>query len=314
MQDSYYGDGYDMVSEHGSTVWSCGYKYESPNYKAVASVSADAGTSWTRHELYSGTSYGYARAIAVDPSDENRVFCLGYQNSTYTFYYTLNGGSTWQNIPASGYSGTPYSLAVCPANGNLIAAAGSGGLYSSGDAGATWTKVTTAFGASNDLIESTLFNGLLVATSTDAVWLWENWTGAPVQVGNDLGYERVQCLTESSEYLYAGTSGCAVWRSHNATGVGEQSSGPLINFTLLITPNPITGGLASATFSLPAAQQITLTIYDIMGRQVMIASEGIMSEGVNQVGFATSSLSAGVYFARLASENASSTARMVVVR
>ncbi len=303
-----------MVSEHGSTVWSCGYKYESPNYKGIASVSTDAGTSWTRHELYSGTGYGYVRAIAVDPNDENRVFCMGYQSSTYTFHYTEDGGTTWQNNPASGYSGTPYSLAVCPANGNLLAVAGSGGLYSSGDAGATWTKVTTAFGSANDLIESTLFNGLLVATSTDAVWLWENWAGAPVQVGNDLGSQKVQCLAESDEHLFAGTTGYAAWRSYNATGIGEQSPEPQINLALSITPNPVTGGLASAAFSLPAGQQITLAIYDITGRQVLVASEGIMSEGINQVSIYTSDLSTGIYFARLTTEGSSATARMVIIR
>ncbi len=303
-----------MVNGHGSTVWSCGYKYESPNYKGIASVSTDAGTSWTRHELYSGSNYGYIRAIAVDPNDANRIFCMGYQNSTYTFHYTEDGGGTWQNNPASGYSGTPYGLAVCPSNGNLLAAASSGGLYSSSNAGATWTKVTSAFGAANDLVESTLFNGLLVATSADAVWLWENWTGAPVQVGTDLGYSKVQCLTESTEYLYAGTTGCATWRSYNATGIGEQSWSPQVNFTLSVSPNPIIGGLASAAFSLPAAQWITLTIYDITGRQVMIASEGIMSEGANQVGFDTSSLSTGIYFAILTTEGSSATARMVLIR
>ncbi len=303
-----------MVSEHGSTVWSCGYKYESPNYIGVASVSTDAGTSWIRHELYNGTGYGYVRAIAVDPNDENRVFCLGYQNSIYTFYYTEDGGGIWHSIPASGYSGTPYSLAVCPANGSLLAAAGSGGLYSSSDTGATWTKVTTAFGSASDLIESTLFNGLLVATSTDAVWLWENWTGAPVQVGNDLGFQKVQCLTESDEYLYAGTSGCAAWRSYNSTGVGEQSSGPQVDFTLSITPNPVMEGLASAAFSLPAQQQITLTIYDLSGRQVLVAAGGMMSEGLNHVSIDTSDLSTGVYFARLTTESASVTARMVIIR
>ncbi len=303
-----------MVHEHGSTVWSCGYKYESPNYKSVVSVSTDAGDSWTRHELYSGTNYGYVRAIAVDPSDANRVFCMGYQNSAYTFHYTLDGGATWQNNPASGYSGTPYGLAVCPSNGNLLAAAGSGGLYSSSNAGATWTKITSAFGAANDLIESTHLDGLLIATSADAVWLWENWTGAPVQVGTDLGYSKVQCLAESDEFLYAGTSGCAAWRLYCATGIGEQSSGSEVSLAFSITPNPVISGLASAAFTLPAQQQITLTIYDITGRQVMIASEGIMNEGVSQVGFDTSSLGAGVYFARLATENASSTVRMVLIR
>ena len=303
-----------MVSEHGSTVWSCGYKYESPNYIGVASVSTDAGTSWIRHELYNGTGYGYVRAIAVDPNNENRVICLGYKNSTYTFYYTEDGGSIWHNNPASGYSGTPYSLAVCPANGSLLAAAGSGGLYSSGDAGATWSQVSSAFGGANDLIESTLFNGLLVATSDDGVWLWENWTGSPVQVGNDLGFQRVQCLAESDAYLYAGTSGCAAWRSYNSTGIGEQSSGPQVEFTLSITPNPVMGGLASAAFSLSGQQQITLTIYDLSGRQVLVAAGGMMSEGLNHVSIDTSNLSTGVYFARLTAESVSATTRMVITR
>ncbi|MEN8207913.1 MAG: T9SS type A sorting domain-containing protein [Candidatus Fermentibacteria bacterium] len=303
-----------MVHEHGSTVWSCGYKYLSPNYKGVVSVSTDAGSTWSRHELYSGTGYGYIRSIAVDPSDQNRIFCLGYQNSTYTLHYTEDGGGTWQNNPAAGYSGTPYGLAVCPANGNLLAAAGSGGLYSSSNAGVTWTKVTSSFGAANDLIESTFMDGLLIATSSDGVWLWENWTGAPVQVGTDLGYSKVQCLTESDEFLYAGTSGCAAWRLYCATGIGEQSSNPQANFALSITPNPVIGGFASAAFSLSAGQLITLTIYDITGRQVMIAMEGIMSEGVNQVGFDTSCLSTGIYFARLEAGNSSATARMVIIR
>ncbi len=303
-----------MVHEHDSTVWSCGYKYESPNYKGVVSVSTDAGTSWTRHELYSGTNYGYVRAIAVDPSDANRVFCMGYQNSAYTFHYSEDGGATWQNNPATGYSGTPYGLAVCPTNGSLLAAAGSGGLYSSSNAGATWTKVTSAFGAANDLLESTHLDGLLIATSSDAVWLWENWTGAPVEVGTDLDYSKVQCLTESDEFIYAGTSGCAAWRLYCATGIGEQSSGSEVSLAFSITPNPVISGLASAAFTLPAVQQITLTIYDITGRQVMIASEGIMGEGLNNAGFDTSNLGAGVYFARLEAGNISATARMVIVK
>ncbi|MCD4701236.1 MAG: hypothetical protein K8S24_05190, partial [Candidatus Aegiribacteria sp.] len=230
-----------MVHEHGHTIWSCGYKYESPYYKGVVSVSTNAGSNWTRHELYSGSGYGYVRAIAVDPVDENRVFCMGYQNSTYTLYYTDNGGTTWNSNPASGYSGTPYGLAVCPANGNQLAAASSSGLYSSSNAGATWTKLTSAFGSANDLIQSTLLNGLLIATSTDGVWLWENWTGSPVQVGSDLGYSNIECLAESYDYIYAGTAGCAVWRSHNNTDIGEQSSDPQVNLSLSITPNPING-------------------------------------------------------------------------
>ncbi len=69
-----------------------------------------------------------------------------------------------------------------------------------------------------------------------------------------------------------------------------------------------------AAFSLPEQQQITLTIYDITGRQVMVAANSIMSEGMNQVSIDTSDLTTGIYFARLTTENTSATTRMVITR
>jgi len=313
MQDSYYSDGYDMVHEHGSTLWSCGYKYVSPNYMAVASVSYDAGTSWTRHELYNGSSYAYLRAIAVDPSNADRVFGLGYQNSAYTLFYTTDGGGLWQTLATSGYTGSPYGLAVCPTNGNLLAAATSGGLYSSSDAGATWSRVTTLFGTCNDLVESNLFDGLLVATSTDGVWLWEDWSGTPVQVGSDLTYPDVECIIESNDYLFAGTSGAAAWRSFNAVGIEEGSSGPIANVILTISPNPVVTH-ATLSISLPQEQMASIAVYDITGRQIMVAADGIMSEGTSQLTINVSNLSSGIYFARLSTENTAATARMVITR
>lgn len=314
MADSYYSDGYDMVHAGGNTFWSCGYKYLSPNYLGVASVSTDAGASWTRHELYSGSNYGYVRAIGVDPSDTDRIFCLGYQSSAYILHYTENGGTTWLNMSPTGYTGTPYSFAVCPTNGNLLAAASSSGLYSSNDGGATWTKVTTAFGGVNDLFESDLLGGLLVATVNEGVWFWEDWTGAPVEVGSDLGHPNVKCIEESTEYIFAGTSGNSAWRSYNFVGIEEGASDPIAFTTISVSPNPSRGGYASITVALPTSQPVSIIIYDLAGRRVIMATEGIMGEGTNQLTIDTSSLASGMYFARLETENTSATARMIVTR
>jgi hypothetical protein len=313
MMDNYYGDGYDMVHQHGQTLWSCGYKYESPNYKGVASVSHDAGATWTRHELYSGSNYGYIRSIAVDPADPDRVFCMGYENGSYKVYSTLNGGSSWTGIPATGFSGTPYGMAICPDNGNLIAVASSGGLYSSGDAGVSWSRVTTAFGGANDLIESTQSDGLLIATTDQGVWLWEGWTGTPVQVGSDLGHPDVSCLAETTDFLYAGTDGGAAWRSYNGTGIGGQGQGTVNPITLRILPNPA-AGMAVLSFQLPFGQVVELDIYDLAGRRIMEIAREEMTQGQNSLTIDTSSLPPGVYIARLSAEGDCITARMVVTR
>ncbi|MFO8184258.1 MAG: T9SS type A sorting domain-containing protein [Candidatus Aegiribacteria sp.] len=313
MMDSYYGDGYDMVHQHGHTLWSCGYRYESPDYKGVVSVSHDAGTTWTRHELYSGSDYGYIRAVAVDPSDPDRVFCLGYQSGGYILHHTSSGGGAWSSTVPSGYTGTPYGLAVCPDNGDILAAASSSGLYASTDGGGSWTRVSYDFGGANDLLESDLFDGLLIATADQGVWLWENWTGSPVQVGGDLGFADVACLTETEDYLFAGTDGAAAWRSYNGTGVGggEPSSPPGI--TLSAAPNPA-AGFTVLSFCLPDGRDIGLALYDITGRRVMTAAEGMMAGGTHSVTLDTSVLTPGMYFARLTADGEAVTARMVVAR
>lgn len=313
MMDSYYGDGYDMVHQHGHTLWSCGYRYESPNYKGVVSVSHDAGTSWTRHELYTGSGYGYIRAVAVDHSDPDRVFCLGYQSGGYILHHTSSGGASWSSTVPSGYTGTPYGLAVCPDNGDLLAAASSSGLYSSADGGGSWTRVSYDFGGANDLLESTLFDGLLIASADQGVWLWENWTGSPVQVGGDLGYQDVACLAESEAYLYAGTDGAAAWRSYNPTGVGGEDPSCPPHISISVAPNPARG-FTSVSFTLPAGRSVSLSLYDITGRRVMTPAEGVMSRGTHSVTVDTSSLTPGMYFARLTAGEESAVTGMVVTR
>lgn len=83
MSDNYYGSGYDLVFGGGSTFWYTGYKYTAPDYLLVISKTENNGTSWTRHTLSSGTDYRYIRAIAVDPSDTERVFALAYEASAW---------------------------------------------------------------------------------------------------------------------------------------------------------------------------------------------------------------------------------------
>ncbi len=276
----------------------------------VISQSIDAGDNWIRHELFSGSTYGYTKALAVDPNNPDRVFCLGYYNSNYVLFYTQNGGGSWQNRLLNGYSGIPNGLAVCPTNGNLLAAATSIGLYASDDGGANWYRVTTAFDGANDVQNSELFGGLLISTINGGVWLWEDWIGTPVEVGEDL-YPAVQCVEENAECLYAGTTGTAVWYLCNAQGIEER---PVPQITLSVSPNPVCGGAASITFSLPAQQTAVFSIYDISGRQVMAAVRGVMREGTNQISIDTSTLTSGLYFARLETEQIATTARMVVIR
>ena len=303
-----------MVYAGNNTFWSCGYKYTSPNYSGVVSSSSDGGQSWTRHELYAGTQYGYVRALAVDPSNSDNLFAIGYANSAYILYKTTNGGTDWSEISPVGYTGTPYDMIINPTDSDRIAIASSSGLYATTDCGENWTKVTGSFTTVNELHQSDLFGGLVVAT-TSGVWIWEEWTGTPVHYGEDPAVANIKCVLEIEDYLFAGTSGSAAWRSFCGSAVEEETEFSLLSGgEISLSPNPISNGSASLEFSLPVSGFTTVIIYDLSGRAVQNVSSGNMTEGSNQLIVDTSSLAPGVYFTTVQSAGVNMSSRFVVSR
>lgn len=311
--DSYYTNGDRMINQHGSTLWMWGEKYDlgTGDYTAAASVSYDAGASWTRHVFYEGPDFAWVKAIAVDPQDPDRVFCMGFLDGSPFLEYTLNGGSSWSDQPMSGFTSSARDMLVSPDDADLLAVASTGGLYRSTDAGASWTRVTYAFSGCRDLMVSDLLDGVTVATDQTGIWLWD-WYSNLYQINDDLRPERIYRLCESAEYVYAGSEGGAVWRSYNSTGTQEGEEGPGAP-GLTIFPNPSTG-YASVSFTVPVLQPVSLALYDISGRRVLNAMDGEVEEYSNSLTLDTSVLSPGIYFVRLETERDSLTRRMVVTR
>ncbi len=302
-----------MVYAGGSTFWSCGYKYTSPNYMGVVSQSTNGGSTWTRHTLYSGTGYGYIRAIAVDPSDSDKVYALGYDNSAYKIHTSTDAGASWTVSTAAGYTGTPYDLLVDPSNPSHLAAATSGGLYHSTNGGTNWSKVTSSFSTSYSLYQSDFLGGLVIC-STTGIWVWNNWAGTPTHYGEDPGTPAVQCVIETPEsYLVAGTLGAAAWRSYCGTSVSESSSSPVENpRAVTISPNPVSNQFAALTFTLPSGGYTRVSVYDVTGRIVSDLSSGEMATGAHQLSLTTDNIQPGVYFAVVRTGEAVLSGRFVV--
>jgi photosystem II stability/assembly factor-like uncharacterized protein len=108
--------------------------------------STDKGISW--NQMPSGilssefSSFGwYFGVLEVDPSDYNIVYC-----GDVDLFKSTNGGESWQNITNS-YSGSfeqqhpdQHSLWINPANPNELIVGNDGGMFSSNEGGAPWTK------------------------------------------------------------------------------------------------------------------------------------------------------------------------------
>jgi hypothetical protein len=77
-------------------------------------------------------------------------------------------------------------------------------------------------------------------------------------------------------------------------------------------PNP-TRGQATVQFAVPERQQVTLRLYDVLGRRVRTLVDGPRA-GRQQAQVDVSDLSSGVYFLRLQADGQVQTTRLTVVR
>jgi len=79
-------------------------------------------------------------------------------------------------------------------------------------------------------------------------------------------------------------------------------------------PNPF-NPTTQITFNLPATQEVTLKVYDIMGREVATLLNGVrQSAGSHAITFDASNISSGVYFYRLSTQTNSVTRKMTLIK
>ncbi len=78
-------------------------------------------------------------------------------------------------------------------------------------------------------------------------------------------------------------------------------------------PNPF-NPTTSIRFSLQSSHVTRLTVYDILGREVAVLAEGMMSAGSHQATFDGSNLASGVYLVRLQAGNHVRTMRMLLMK
>lgn len=78
-------------------------------------------------------------------------------------------------------------------------------------------------------------------------------------------------------------------------------------------PNPF-NPTTNIRFSVPVASDVTLTVYDMLGRQVAVLANGMFSAGTHTVTFDASNLSSGTYLYRLQSGSFVETSKMMLIK
>ena len=93
----------------------------------------------------------------------------------------------------------------------------------------------------------------------------------------------------------------------------DDSALPSEYGSLMVCPNPF-NPTTKLTFTLPAPQDISLTVYDIRGRQVSCIIDGWYEAGEYSVMFDGNGLPSGVYFAELKTQEDLETLKILLVK
>lgn len=140
----------------------------------------------------------------------------------------------------------------------------------------------------------------------------DNFT-ASWQVPNDSGVYRYAYRAEDMwEHVtsYPDTE----WLSF---AVEPSSSDPFIlppsSFHLSVFPNPF-NSFTEIAFSLPVTSRVTLRLYDVLGREVMMLMDETRIAGEHRVNFDGNDLSSGIYLCRLQAGEYEQTKKVVLIR
>jgi len=123
-------------------------------------------------------------------------------------------------------------------------------------------------------------------------------------------------LLDCSWGLRGSRSDMGAYGGGDSVAVGIVGNVPSLpdRFMLLQNyPNPF-NAQTTIRFILPESQQVQLTIYDLLGRQVEMPVDEYREAGAHAITYDASRLSSGVYFARLESGESSKSIKMVLLK
>jgi hypothetical protein len=257
-------------------------------------LSTNSGANWTAADT--GLTNKYVTAFAMTPASGGTNIFAG--TSGGGVFLSTDGGADWTPVN----NGLVYMwVTTFAVNGTQLFAGTSNGISLSTNNGANWTTVNT--GLTNKTVRALAVYGTnLFAGTAGGVFISTN-SGASWSIANSgLANISVNALALFGQYLFAGTYGSSAFRrplSDMVVSVGPFPGEVPAAFRLEQNyPNPFNPS-TTIRFELPHASHVSLTIYDLLGREVMTLVDEVKPAGAYNVQFNAANVSSGMYVYRL---------------
>ncbi len=233
--------------------------------------------------------------------------------NTTAFFRSTDAGANWHLIDS-------VNINCLEMSGKYIyASKEDGGLISSTNKGASWFSITNNIGDSNVTCLAAISGNIVYAGTASGVYIsadggktWKAYNGG-------FSSTAVTSITVNDSYVFAGIDGMRMWKrpqnipkanllSENNDGLAPQEFSLKQNY-----PNPF-NPVTKINFDIPANAFVKLSVYDILGREVVTLVNEYKTQGSYSAEFSGSNLSSGVYFYKLETPEFTDIKRMILIK
>jgi hypothetical protein len=266
--------------------------------------STNLGQTWTRFALGEGD-------LLYSLHKNDQGFFIGLAGGGYR---STNNGVNWSSISSGLLNANVHSL---DSKSGLLFAGTNIGFFRSADIGSSWIESSQGL-SSLWINEIEVINGaVLAATRNNGIYIslnnGNNWTA----INAGMGDTNILSISHNATYVFAGSAQGNVWKIPvQSIPVTVNSGIELIhpkNPELTVYPNPFNPS-ANFRFKLPEGGLVTLTLFNMQGKEMKTLLNEYRSSGIHVVQFISGELAAGVYFCKLKHNSNDYTQRIVLVK
>jgi len=230
----------------------------------------------------------------------------------YGVYLSTNSGQGWSQTSLN--NKIVMALAITPNGTNILAGTNDAGVYISSNNGSNWTQILNVLYVTSIAVDNSNY---YVGTADSGVYFSGNGGQTWTQKNEGLGDLSVSSLyLQPYGYIYAGTTFHSVYRRPLSDFTGLKNPGGQIpkNFSLSQNyPNPFNPS-TNIKFVVPKSSFITITIYDVLGREITTLVNEQLKPGNYSVDWDAGKYASGVYFYKLSAGYFSETKLMVLLK